>query len=227
MHVNVQGCPNSPVKTPVSPGCRTGSGSPRRARTSLTKLRSGSAAACGGNERRNDVSTVAQQSVPGFPIPSMQRTLGDDDDTLRPALGAFSRPCSSHGYPVATGQSLQLGSLTAVEAHQRHHLTPPGLPDAQLALLGGGQDSPHCSITTDGDGAKAQSEIRTKVFRIGAPLLRSTIPVSLGRSSAITSDLDLVSHAVAGEEDVETVLSLSDIEVEDQGRLSVTLDFPC
>jgi len=112
----------------------------------------------------------------------------------------------------------------------------------EAALLGLSQANPHCTISTD---TEKSAEIRTKVFRMGAPLLRSTIPVSLGRS-ATTGSLEKCSmHLPAGkaaslrkvsghncyeeddDEDVETVLSLSDAEVEDQGHISVTLDFPC
>jgi len=92
------------------------------------------------------------------------------------------------------------------------------------------QGNPHCSISTEGDAA---AEIRTKVFRIGAPLLRSTIPVSLGRTPAgyggdVVQQSNVHGDCVEGEDEgVETVLSLSDTEFEDQGALSVTLDFPC
>mmetsp|Transcript_49952 Transcript_49952/g.129668 ORF Transcript_49952/g.129668 Transcript_49952/m.129668 type:complete len:93 (+) Transcript_49952:1-279(+) len=90
-----------------------------------------------------------------------------------------------------------------------------------------------CSISED---ASAGAEIRTKVFRMGAPLLRSTIPVSLrGRRSSAAGELprgsqepaDAAERDAAGGSDVETVLSLSDVELEDNAALSVTLDFPC
>merc|ERR1719450_1549705 len=85
------------------------------------------------------------------------------------------------------------------------------------------QGNPRCSIQTDGDAA---AEIRTKVFRIGAPLLRSTIPVSLGRVPAAPNsarDVDGGGRSfeqLGEDEDVETVLSLSDVEFEDVGALS-------
>lgn len=100
--------------------------------------------------------------------------------------------------------------------------------------------NPHCTISM---GTDASAEIRTKVFRIGAPLLRSTIPVSLGRNgygsgygamqqppvAAATAAEQKKTHGSNSDSDdeVETVLSISDAEVEDPGQLSVTLDFPC
>lgn len=107
-----------------------------------------------------------------------------------------------------------------------------GIMQAQNDL--DGNSNPHCTISTDGD---AGAEIRTKVFRMGAPLLRSTIPVSLSSPRGEKQKLDKASkiakapRAHNGENDdsdVETVHSLSDLECEDQGvALSVTLDFPC
>lgn len=96
----------------------------------------------------------------------------------------------------------------------------------------------HCTISTEAD---PNSEIRTKVFRMGAPLLRSTIPVSLGTPRMTEAQLmesargkqdrknRPKTEGVQEEEDsdVETVLSLSDVGIEDQGTLSVTMDFPC
>mmetsp|Transcript_137039 Transcript_137039/g.273323 ORF Transcript_137039/g.273323 Transcript_137039/m.273323 type:complete len:99 (-) Transcript_137039:51-347(-) len=92
------------------------------------------------------------------------------------------------------------------------------------------RNNPHCSVNT---GGYPGAEIRTKVFRIGAPLLRSTIPVSLGMSRAETPrgacKVPTSGDKVAGDgdSDVETVMTLSDGEQEDPGSLSVTLDFPC
>lgn len=85
-----------------------------------------------------------------------------------------------------------------------------------------------CTITTEQDGS---NEIRTKVFRIGAPLLRSTIPVSLGgyaKDPKRGMEVPVVANAVDDDDgsDVETVLSLSECGAEDQGQISVTLDFP-
>jgi len=95
----------------------------------------------------------------------------------------------------------------------------------------------HCSINPAAD---PNAEIRTKVFRMGAPLLRSTIPLSLGSPRLNEARLrasaeDRRRREADGEEDdsdfegsdVETVLSLSDVGIDDQGALSVTLDFPC
>eukprot|EP00435_Cladocopium_sp_Y103_P059101 s938_g21.t1 len=73
------------------------------------------------------------------------------------------------------------------------------------------------------------SEIRTKVFRIGAPLLRSTIPVTLGgkKDAKPTSQVEGFEGDDKDGSDVETILSLSDGEHAEEGQLSVTLDFPC
>jgi len=112
-------------------------------------------------------------------------------------------------------------------------------------MMSGMENAPNaqCTISTEGEGG---GEIRTKVFRIGAPLLRSTIPVSLGMGRGgykACPDLPVApqpcepektkkSKGKAGDEegdgsDVETILSLSDADQEDLGQLSVTLDFPC
>eukprot|EP00421_Protoceratium_reticulatum_P047167 CAMPEP_0168452148 /NCGR_PEP_ID=MMETSP0228-20121227/48999_1 /TAXON_ID=133427 /ORGANISM="Protoceratium reticulatum, Strain CCCM 535 (=CCMP 1889)" /LENGTH=77 /DNA_ID=CAMNT_0008466781 /DNA_START=29 /DNA_END=262 /DNA_ORIENTATION=- len=71
------------------------------------------------------------------------------------------------------------------------------------------------------------SEIRTKVFRMGAPLLRSTIPVALSMPKQDAALKARLAREGDPGSDVETVLSISDVEVEEQGALSVTLDFPC
>lgn len=109
------------------------------------------------------------------------------------------------------------------------------MSEKALAGYGGMDDqiprnNPHCSVNT---GGYPGAEIRTKVFRIGAPLLRSTIPVSLGTSRAETPrgarkvPAPTDKGAGDGDSDVETVMTLSDGEQEDPGSLSVTLDFPC
>lgn len=94
----------------------------------------------------------------------------------------------------------------------------------------------HCSVNPAAD---PNAEIRTKVFRMGAPLLRSTIPLSLGsprlkeahlRASAEERrrrQADGVQDSDDEGSDVETVLSLSDVGIDDKGALSVVLDFPC
>mmetsp|Transcript_92082 Transcript_92082/g.269432 ORF Transcript_92082/g.269432 Transcript_92082/m.269432 type:complete len:206 (-) Transcript_92082:156-773(-) len=81
----------------------------------------------------------------------------------------------------------------------------------------------HCTISMDGD---VSAEIRTKVFRMGAPLLRSTIPLSLGEHAHRGSHVPNVGKDDDVEDGEETVLSVSDGEDELAG-LSVTLDFPC
>lgn len=87
------------------------------------------------------------------------------------------------------------------------------------------------SIVTEGHPC---TEIRTKVFRMGAPLLRSTIPIQLGtrRPSMVESmggkdrEMRRDSGSDAGS-DAEMVLADDDdIGVEDLGTFSVTFDFP-
>eukprot|EP00929_Paragymnodinium_shiwhaense_P044947 TRINITY_DN23029_c0_g1_i2.p1 TRINITY_DN23029_c0_g1~~TRINITY_DN23029_c0_g1_i2.p1 ORF type:complete len:299 (+),score=63.96 TRINITY_DN23029_c0_g1_i2:106-1002(+) len=121
---------------------------------------------------------------------------------------------------------------------------PAGLAGALSSPFGGLQENPHCSVSAEGYPA---SEIRTKVFRMGAPLLRSTIPVSLGRGygggygaqnaapvAEDTTEKKKKKGTAGGAssdsepEDVETVLSVSEGEgPEEAGHLAVTLDFPC
>jgi len=116
--------------------------------------------------------------------------------------------------------------------------SPSGLAKTptHLGRDGDAMANQHCVISTEAD---PNAEIRTKVFRMGAPLLRSTIPVNLGtprvteaQMLAAAAERRRQKDAGSGDDDtddsdVETVLSLSDIGVDDQGALSVTLDFPC
>lgn len=129
---------------------------------------------------------------------------------LKPDSAARSRPGTA-GSPVECGSPLA---------------TKPVVGLSQVSTS-------NCTISTD---AVSTSEIRTKVFRIGAPLLRSTIPVALGgvkdtKRSHHKAPANRGNGAEDGSDeeasDVETVLSLSDVAVEDQGAISVTLDFPC
>lgn len=106
-------------------------------------------------------------------------------------------------------------------------LSPKKSPKAGRAAQGT-EANLQCAISTEQDGS---NEIRTKVFRIGAPLLRSTIPVSLGgyaKDPKRGMEAPVVANAVDDNDgsDVETVLSLSECGAEDQGQISVTLDFP-
>lgn len=86
-----------------------------------------------------------------------------------------------------------------------------------------------CAISTVHSGS---SEIRTKVFRMGAPLLRSTIPVSLGSNRRAEEQQEQRQRrenadGEEGDSDAESVLSVSEGGADDQCALSVTLDFPC
>lgn len=112
-----------------------------------------------------------------------------------------------------------------------------GATDAQgLMCLAQCSPDPRCTVSAETD----IGQIRTKVFRMGAPLLRSTIPVALGARRASASSAASTEgqaspiympkdRAACDNEgsDVETILSVSDLDMEDQGTLSVTLDFPC
>eukprot|EP00438_Fugacium_kawagutii_P026749 Skav205695 [mRNA] locus=scaffold2655:199518:200186:- [translate_table: standard] len=110
----------------------------------------------------------------------------------------------------------------------------PELPGANKKLPGesgsAAQSSPKNDISPNAQCTISEgygpAEIRTKVFRIGAPLLRSTIPVTLGGKKDV-KPMTKVEGDEKDSSDVETILSLSDGEGEAEGQLSVTLDFPC
>lgn len=123
------------------------------------------------------------------------------------------------------------------DAPQPGSPSSPAATPAHRGRDGDAMANQHCMISTEAD---PNAEIRTKVFRMGAPLLRSTIPVNLGAPRATEAQLLAAAaerqrqkDAGSGcdddtdDSDVETVLSLSDIGLDDQGALSVTLDFPC
>lgn len=129
-----------------------------------------------------------------------------------------SRPSGYRRRPLKTSQPLRKEqSFATCTASEIPVPRSPELEDGVHQSLHDIEGCQHASVTLGNDPC---AEIRTKVFRIGAPLLRSTIPVSMGNPPHETQGL-------TGEEDVETVLSLSDVEFEDQGSLVVTLDFPC
>uniref|UniRef100_A0A7S0ZZE5 Uncharacterized protein n=1 Tax=Noctiluca scintillans TaxID=2966 RepID=A0A7S0ZZE5_NOCSC len=120
----------------------------------------------------------------------------------------------------ARHQSLPFDEKVTNVTHSRHedaarHGSTDSATRGQDATLTTG--SSQCEVLL-GD---PEAGIRTKVFRMGAPLLRSTIPVSLGRRSAAAEGPCGVSLET---DDVETVLSISDGE--EVGSLAVTLDFP-
>ena len=125
---------------------------------------------------------------------------------------ASSKPTA--GYP--SRGAMDAGATSAALPTGEVGISRPLAPDA-LAT-----PSAHCTISEGGG-----SEIRTKVFRIGAPLLRSTIPVSIGgrRESKTAKTAPQVNSGDGS--DVETILSLSEEECAEEGQLSVTLDFPC
>ena len=104
-------------------------------------------------------------------------------------------------------------------------LSRPSAPGCQSPPKSDISPNAQCTIS-EGYGP---SGIRTKVFRIGAPLLRSTIPVTLGgkKDAKPTSKVEGFEGDEKDGSDVETILSLSDGEHAEEGQLSVTLDFPC
>lgn len=81
--------------------------------------------------------------------------------------------------------------------------------------------------------ANINTEIRTKLFRMGAPLLRSTIPVVVGdrhptEAQALAAARNRKSREGGGCDsgsDAEPVMSDSDIGIDDLSGLSVTFDF--
>ena len=129
-----------------------------------------------------------------------------DADLKQPAAAGYPRKSSNAGLPKA--MPVSAGAPVASAPVPTEGLATP---------------SAHCTISEGG-----ASEIRTKVFRIGAPLLRSTIPVTVGgrRESRHLGVAPPTTQKADGS-DVETILSLSEGECEEEAQLSVTLDFPC
>ncbi|CAE7483572.1 unnamed protein product [Symbiodinium natans] len=127
-------------------------------------------------------------------------------------LKGIKEPTRAAGYPrKPSGAGLPKAPAPGVAI-----VSPPAAPEAATP-------SAHCTISEGG-----ASEIRTKVFRIGAPLLRSTIPVTVGGRRE-SKGVNMAQHKVDKEDgsDVETILSLSEGECAEEAQLSVTLDFPC
>jgi len=206
--------------------------------------------------RSNSVASAIKDAVNGVPsasvpAPARPSSRGSNarrrpvpksmkEDARQTPEGELAAPSSALRPSGTTGRSSVEGERATPTSARRSSAASgrtgdAGKPEMPSAALNFAKDNPHCSISTDGDGP---TEIRTKVFRIGAPLLRSTIPVALGRSPTASSlgehmqsvdreDPESRYKVMDNDEDVETVLSLSDVEVEDQGSLSVTLDFPC
>lgn len=129
--------------------------------------------------------------------------------------------------PAAARKSSQ-PTVTVPDAYSQAVVSPTKVMGLDLDASVGAS----CAISVD---RAADTEIRTKVFRMGAPLLRSTIPVTIGSKPRETKEARRQRRAAqanddgdAGGSDVETIMSLSDCDVEDQPvALSVTLDFPC
>mmetsp|Transcript_9797 Transcript_9797/g.15963 ORF Transcript_9797/g.15963 Transcript_9797/m.15963 type:complete len:247 (+) Transcript_9797:63-803(+) len=140
-------------------------------------------------------------------------------------MAPFPFPTNGYANPVTHATARQAGYGGVPLQEQSAKISNGGYASSDLM-----DANPHCSISTDVDPG---AEIRTKVFRMGAPLLRSTIPVSLGRAQTAASlgsssaRKQTIDDDCVEDEDVETVLSLSDAEFDDQGSLAVTLDFPC
>lgn len=213
---------------------------PPAALEKLTEIETPSCVAQGGAYPQRQTATPRRRSSKVIEPPRQSQSSSKPLGPPRPLPLQF--PSSKiPPSPAKTG--------TSNKTLPKQPLSPGGTPLSPESLVdhlaNAAQDNPHCTINTEVE--LGTGEIRTKVFRIGAPLLRSTIPVSLGRGPApATLEAEAQHNQQQGQserkrrnrrlrnardsdddEDVETVLSLSDVEVEDQGALSVTLDFPC
>lgn len=142
--------------------------------------------------------------------------------TLVEPLGAASDGYVKPDLPMATKGK---GGKDGKGKGKFLDLARPSAPGCQNPPKSDISPNAQCTIS-EGYGP---SEIRTKVFRIGAPLLRSTIPVTLGGKKDVkpTSKVEGCEGDEKDGSDVETILSLSDGEHAEEGQLSVTLDFPC
>ena len=181
---------------------------------------------CNGAHAADEMSWSADQKASPSTAPRDNRqSVAPDGATskdhgpkaLLPALESnleANKP-ESAGYPCA--QCVASPPSVAPSSVQNSAI-PPAFAPQGLAV-----PSAHCKISEGG-----ASEIRTKVFRIGAPLLRSTIPVSIG-GRRDSKNMKSVQRPVENGDgsDVETILSLSEEECAEEGQLSVTLDFPC
>ncbi|CAE7455711.1 unnamed protein product [Symbiodinium sp. CCMP2592] len=148
-----------------------------------------------------------------MPHPTVPKNLAQGETEPRSIDGDIKQPAAA-GYPR---KSSNAGLAKAMPVSAGAPASAP-VPTEGLAT-----PSAHCTISEGG-----ASEIRTKVFRIGAPLLRSTIPVTVGgrRESRHLGVAPSTTEKADGS-DVETILSLSEGECEEEAQLSVTLDFPC
>ncbi|CAE7669027.1 unnamed protein product [Symbiodinium necroappetens] len=146
--------------------------------------------------------SVGREEMP-HPTVLKHSAQGETSDMKQPAAAGYPRKSSNAG--LAKAMPVSAGA-------------PAPVPTEGLAT-----PSAHCTISEGG-----ASEIRTKVFRIGAPLLRSTIPVTVGgRRESRHLGIAPPTTEKADGSDVETILSLSEGECEEEAQLSVTLDFPC
>lgn len=153
-------------------------------------------------------SPVAEGSTPTAPPAALESTTQSSPSTSS-VSGVKGKGVEGKGKASGTSKVVMpRGGYANVAAQS--------LPKSDIS------PSAQCSIS-EGYGS---SEIRTKVFRIGAPLLRSTIPVTLGSKSKEAQPSSKITDEKDGS-DVETILSLSDGECDHEGQLSVTLDFPC
>ena len=152
----------------------------------------------------------------------------EDKEAVTPEkaiMGTTTAVAKSSTPPMFETQKFSMGYGHGVRAEALSSRTAVPSKAKACVLAPAVSPNAHCTISE----SQGSSEIRTKVFRIGAPLLRSTIPVSLGGKN---KDAKVVKTPPGDENekdgsDIETILSLSDGEVEHEGQLSVTLDFPC
>lgn len=167
------------------------------------------------NRKPNESVDAADAMDPKAPPKGAAKALVEPSLGVAPTDG-YVKP----DFPVATK-----GKGDGKGKGKNLDLSRPSAPGCQSPPKSDISPNAQCTIS-EGYGP---SEIRTKVFRIGAPLLRSTIPVTLGgkKDAKPTSKVEGFEGDEKDGSDVETILSLSDGEHAEEGQLSVTLDFPC
>jgi len=175
--------------------------------------------------RRRPAPKVITESAVQFRSGSLAGLRGEGglDDSQR------SLPTPSTCCPTSPGGISPPGSTKKASGY-------PGLvPGLGPATLAADVRGALCSVqTAPSAGAGGNSEIRTEVFRVGAPLLRSTISLSMNMTRTAseknaTDEKDAAGRRDEDEDgsDVESVRSSSEIGLDDLGTLKVTLDFPC